>query len=572
MRRALVVAIASLGLVVGVYSLRVGRDDPAYSFAGASTVGAVALLGAGFLLVGAGLLFWMRRPSSLAGPLLSAAGIAWFLFEWKNPGIGSAAAFTVGLCLYGACPPVVGHAVLVYPRRLTSWLHRAGVAVAYAGNVLVLGVLPAIFYDPTAQGCSQCPRNLVLVSGSERAVTDLHRAGIYLGIAWAASLAVALAVKLVRASRPSRPVLVGGFAYLGLVAAVFAASRSRGFLWNGTLARRLWLGEAAALAGVAVAVGWNAFAARRARSSVARLVLELAQAPPAGGLRDALARIAGDPDLVLAYPLADSGRLVDAEGRGVELPDDGAKTSLVRDGRPVAVLAHKPGLLDDEQLVEEVTVAARLALENERLQAEVRARLAALRASRLRIVATGDSERRRLERDLHDGAQQQLVALSLSLRLLRSQLAADADPEAVQALADAESELVAAVAELRDLARGIFPSVLADGGLAVAVRALAEDGPVPLRIGRLPPGRFTPAVETASYTVVAEVARAATGPVAIEAEERDGLLVVLVEAQVNGELDDQALADRLGALDGRLTVDERDGGQVTIRAELPCGS
>jgi hypothetical protein len=135
-----------------------------------------------------------------------------------------------------------------------------------------------------------------------------------------------------------------------------------------------------------------------------------------------------------------------------------------------------------------------------------------------------------------------------------------------------QRELVAAVAELRDLARGIFPSVLADGGLAVAVRALAEDGPVPLRIGRLPPGRFTPAVETASYTVVAEAARAAAGPVAIEAEERDGLLVVLVEAQVNGELDDQALADRLGALDGRLTVDERDGGKVTIRAELPCGS
>ena len=573
MRRALVVATVGLGVAVGVYALRTARDDPAFSFAGATTGGAVALLVGGVALVGAGAALWTRRPQSRVGPLLVAAGLAWFVLEWKNPGIDSSAAFTVGLCLYAACPAVVAHALLGYPGGLATWVDRAAVALAYVGGVLVLGVLPAFFFDPDAQACTQCPRNLFLITANERAVSDLYRTGVYLGIGWAAVVAVAATAKFGRSSRRSRPVLAGGTVYLALVAAVFAGSRDRGFLWNGTLERRLWLGEAAALAAVAAAVGWGVLAGRRARTSVARLVVELAQTPPPGGLRDSLATIVGDPELVLAYPLAGSERLVDAAGRPVELPRAAVRTTLVRDGRSVAVLAHAAGLLDDEQLVDELTAAARLALENERLQAEVRARLAALRASRLRIVATGDSERRRLERDLHDGAQQRLVALALSLRLLRSQLSSHAGPDALRALQEAERELDVAVSELRELARGVFPAVLADGGLAVAVRALAEEGSVPVRVVRLPEGRFASAVEHAAYTVVAETARAATGALAVDVDERDGVLVLHVEAPAaNGELDVVWLEDRLGALDGRLSVERGDDERVRIRAEIPCGS
>jgi len=354
---------------------------------------------------------------------------------------------------------------------------------------------------------------------------------------------------------------------------MFAASRHRGFLWNGTLERRLWLAQAAALACVAAGGMWGWLAGRRARSTVARLVVDLAHAPPPGGLRDALAAILGDHELVLAYPLADSGRLVDADGCPIELAAGSARTNLVRDGRTVAVLAHAHGLLDDEQLVDEVTAAARLALENERLKAEAHARLADLRASRTRIVETGDSERKRIERNLHDGAQQRLVALSLRLRLLRSQLSPRAGNDGRASLEIAEAELDSAIAELRALAHGIFPAVLTDGGLAVAVHALAEDAPVPIRIGPLPEDRFPPAIETAAYTVVAEAARVATGPLHATAQTRGKSLVVEVEMHADSRtLDRVALEDRLGALDGRLSVDHARDGHVTIRAELPCES
>jgi len=280
-----------------------------------------------------------------------------------------------------------------------------------------------------------------------------------------------------------------------------------------------------------------------------------------------LAGIVGDPDLVLAYPLDGTDRLVDAAGLPVALPAGATQTVLVRDRNPVAIVAHAPGLLDDEQLVDEVTATARLALENERLQAEVRARLEALRASRARIVAAGDAERKRLERNLHDGTQQRLVALTLSLRVLRSQLPGDARSR----LDEAEAELDAAIVELRELAHGIFPAVLLDGGLAVAVHALAEDGRVPIRFGRLPAGRFPPAVETAAYTVVAEAARTALTAIAVRGEERDGALVIEVDTNDGGALDLVALGDRVGALDGRLGIAHADDARVTIRAELPCG-
>jgi signal transduction histidine kinase len=200
------------------------------------------------------------------------------------------------------------------------------------------------------------------------------------------------------------------------------------------------------------------------------------------------------------------------------------------------------------------------------LQAEARAQLEDLRSSRTRIIEAGDAERQRLERDLHDGAQQRLVGLSLALRLLRSQLATDAEHELVVRLEEAEAELGRAVAELRELAHGIHPAVLSDEGLAAAVEALAEE--VPVRIAALPQERFSPAVETAAYLVVAEAAKA--GVARVRAERRDGTLVVDVEAgaEPEGLLD---LEDRVGALDGRLAIEHAAAGTVRVRAEIPCG-
>jgi signal transduction histidine kinase len=579
MRRPLfALGVAVLGLAAGLYSLHVARADPAFWFAGGSGVDGAAFLAAGWAAIGSGIAFRLRRPDSRFGPLLAAAGLAWFLLEWNNPGIGSALAFTVGLVIYASCAPVAAHAVLAHGAgRLRSHVERATVSLAYAGAVLLVGLLPALFYDPSspAQGCSECPRNLVLVSDRPQLVEDLTRIGIYFGAGWAAALVVLAAWRLRRetvgARRTDGPVLAAGAAYLGLVAAWYASSADEGILSSGATERRLWLGQAAALLALAAGVAWTWARSRRARSEVARLVVDLAQAPPAGGLRDALAGIVGDPRLVLAYPLPGSDRLVDARGRPVQLSPAQQRTSLVRDGQPVAVLAHVPGLLDDDELVDELAKAARLALENERLQAEVYARVDELRRSRARIVAAGDAERKRLERDLHDGAQQRLVALSLSLSLVRSRFRENGDGAAAAALDNAGAELREAIAELRDLAHGIFPAVLADDGFAAAVEALREEARVPIRIERLPEGRFGPGAETAAYTVVAEAARAAAGPVSVDAEVSADALVLAVEA-TDGTLDLVELEDRVRALDGRLDVARGANGRLTIRAELPCGS
>ena len=573
-RRAIVLAVFAAGIAVGIYSLVAARNDPVYSFAGASVGRDIALLAAGWSLIVCGLAYWERRSHNPFGPLLVAAGFVWFLPEWSGPGIGSALAFTIGLVFYGlVTAAVVGHAVLAYPGGRLRFLHeRVSVAVAYLGSLVVLGVLPALFFDPRAPGCGQCPRNLLLVTGRPGAVDDLDRVGTYLGLAWGLALALLVGLRLVRVTSAVRPVLAAGVAYLGLVAAEFAASLDRGFVTNSELELRLWLGQAVALAGISVAVLWALARGRRARSQAARLIVDLGQAPPPGGLRDVLAGIVGDPELLLAYPLAGSARLIDADGRSVDVSPRQQQSTLVRNHAPVAVLGHAPGLLDDEQLVEEVTAAARLALENERLRAEACGRLEELRASQTRIVAAGDAERRRLERDLHDGAQQRLVALGLSLRLVRSQLEADADLETVGRLDLADALLAKATSELRELAHGIFPAVLADGGLSVAVHALAEDSRVPVHVGALPEGRFPESVETAAYSVVSETARSGGGGLVVSGERRAGMLAVEVETEDLGELDVGALRDRLEALDGRLDVRRDGNGRVTIRARVPCGS
>jgi signal transduction histidine kinase len=559
------------GLALGAFSLIVARDDPTFSFAGTSPGGAVALLGAGWALLACALAFWGRRPGNAFGPILVAASGAWFVAEWDNPGVGSAVFFTIGLVLYAACAPLVAWAMLAYPSgRLASWGERLGIGVALAGAVLVLGLLPTLFLDPAATGCAQCPENLVLVSDKQGLFDDLNRVGVQLGLAWSVLLVAVAGWRLGRSSPVRRrvvaPVVLAGCAYLGLVATTFAASLDRGLVESGELERRLWLGQAAALAAVAAAVAWGLFRTRRMRSSLARLVVELGESAAPGRLRDGLAEALADPGLEIAYPVG-GGRYADASGRPVELTlgDGRATTPLIRDGRPVAVLVHRAGLLDNPELIEEVASAARLALENERLQAEARAQLEDLRSSRTRIIEAGDAERQRLERDLHDGAQQRLVGLALALRLLQTRLGPD-DDRKLGLLIEAESELGLAIAELRELAHGIHPAVLTDEGLAAAVEALAED--VPLRVGDLPQERFSPVVETAAYLVVAETAKA--GAASVRAERREGALVVDVEAEAEPEeLVD--LEDRVGALDGCLDVEQDADGGVRIRAEIPCG-
>jgi signal transduction histidine kinase len=571
--RAARLALLLIGVVLGGWSLAVARTAPAYSLAGGSLAAALAGLVAGWSLVGAGLAAWARRPASRFGPLLVASGLVWFLAGWDNPGIGVPMAFTTGLVLHAACPPLVGHAALVYPDgRLQSRLEWVAVAIAYGGAVLALGILPALLFDPAVMGCGQCPANLLGAVDNVEAFRALNRAGVWLGLAWTLLLVALAGWRLLRSTaarrRVTAPVLVPAVVYLTLVAWDFLHALDRGFLGNDAVDRRLWLGQAMTLVALAVGVAWEWVRGRRTRSALARLVVELAASPPPGGLGAILADTLDDSSLQLLYPLPE-GRHIDARGRPAQPRQEQTVTPLVRGGRPVALLAHRPGLLDDPGLVDEIAATARLALENERLQAQVRAQLEDLRGSRTRIVEQGDAERRRLERDLHDGAQQRLVSFALSLRLAR--LGCEIETDAA-ALEQAEAEVRQALADLRGLAHGLYPAALTEEGLGAALEALAEQASSPLALGPLPRERFDPKVEAATYFVVAEtLKRSRPGHTAVEAARGDGRLVlkIVTGQQPPQELTD--LEDRVGALDGRLVVEHGRSGGTRIRAELPCG-
>jgi signal transduction histidine kinase len=221
------------------------------------------------------------------------------------------------------------------------------------------------------------------------------------------------------ARRTIAPVLLPGVAFLGLVVAHQVHDISRGWVGTDQLDQTLRLAEGVALVAVALGVAWQRLAARRIRSRLAGLVVEMTGAVRPGGLRDLIAAALNEPTLELLYPF--EGGWIDPAGRQQALPTSEARgvTSLVQDDEVAAVVLHRPGLLDDARLVEELGRAARLAIDHERLQAQQRAHLERLRAARTAIVAATDAERRRLERDLHDGAQQALAGLAMAIGLAR---------------------------------------------------------------------------------------------------------------------------------------------------------
>jgi signal transduction histidine kinase len=245
----------------------------------------------------------------------------------------------------------------------------------------------------------------------------------------------------------------------------------------------------------------------------------------------------------------------------------------------VALIVHDASLAEERELLDAVAGAAALALENERLAAELRASVKELRASRARIVKTADAARRAIERDLHDGAQQQLVALALSLRLARTRV--ERDPVEAGALLDAAArDLQAALQSLRELARGIHPAVLSDHGLGAALEALAQRFPFPVEIAAVPEERLPEPVEATAYFVVAEaitnVARyAGASHVIVTLELDEDALAVAVSDDGVGGADPGAgtglrgLSDRVAVLEGRLEVDSPVGGGTTVRAFIP---
>jgi len=327
---------------------------------------------------------------------------------------------------------------------------------------------------------------------------------------------------------------------------------------------------------IPVAIVLGAIQARLARGNVAELAMELGRGVPVGGLQPVLARALRDPSLQIAFPAPSGEGFVDPEGRPAPAPGPGrATTRLEHGGELLALLIHDPVIeLEDPGLVEAVGTVATMGLENERLAAQVRAQLEEVRASRERIVEAADAERRRVERDLHDGAQQRLVALAMRLDLARQTTGASA-----ALLDEATTELRAAVAEVRDLARGLHPTILVEAGLGPAIEALAERTSVPVSV-EAADRRFPANVEAAAYFVVAEaltnVARYAGATlVRVEIRAEGDTLTVAVQDDGHGGADPErgsglrGLTDRVAALGGQLAIESPPDGGTTVRADLP---
>jgi signal transduction histidine kinase len=324
--------------------------------------------------------------------------------------------------------------------------------------------------------------------------------------------------------------------------------------------------------------------ARLARAGVGDLLLELERTPPQG-IREALARALGDPTLDVAFWLPERREFVDAGGQTVDLPADGgsrAVTRLEENGEPLAALVHDASLRDEPKLVRAAGAAARLALENARLHADMRAQLAKVQESRVRIVTAADDERRRIERDLHDGAQQRLVALALQLRSAQRQLDANVDPELDELISSIVDGLQLAVEELRELAHGVHPAILTEDGLAAALDAITARTPLPVTLD-VSDDRLSPQVEATAYYVVCEalanvVKHARATRASVSAQRRNGMLVVEVDDDgIGGARPDdgsglRGLTDRVEALGGRLRIESPVGGGTRIVGEIPCAS
>lgn len=322
--------------------------------------------------------------------------------------------------------------------------------------------------------------------------------------------------------------------------------------------------------------------ARLARSAVGALVVELRSDPRSVDLREALARALRDPSLTLAYWLPEFDSWADGDGRRVVLPARGearATTMIDRDGAPVAALVHDGSLRDEAELLEAVSAAAGIALENGRLHAELNARLIQLRGSRGRMIEAGRKERQRLERNLHDGAQQRLIALSLELRLLEKQLSPDLG--ASRALSHARHEIALSLGELREVARGIHPAVVTGHGLGVALESLAARASVPVRLTVDLEDRLPEPLEVAAYYVICECLanidkHAQATSTTIDVTRANRAVIVEVSDDGVGGADTErgsglrGIADRVEALGGRLRVWTPPGCGTRVRAEIPC--
>ena len=521
-----------------------------------------------------GLVAWHRRPDNHSGRLMTATGFAFYLSPALTL-VDSPIAKTLSYWLPDLWILFFVPLLLTF---LTGGRLRTRVDLILTGACAVeIGILAPLYLTVTPQD-----GNLLLITENEQISGIVDTAQRALLVAVLVGTAVTVVVRFFAASGPRRRAQLPGVAgalclvlFTGLLLIDLAAGPSR----NPILSRVFLWTAACSILAVPLAFLYGLLRSRLARGGLTELFRRLRTVAPEQ-LQTALATALGDPGLVIAYP-APEGGYVDADRRPVELPGPGAERSVavVRSSdAEVAVLVYDRTLDDDPELVEAVGAAATIALENQRLQAEARTRLLELEASRERIIAAGDAERRRIERNLHDGAQQRLVTLALQLTLIQRHIRED-PAGAEQLVTSASDELAQSLAELRELARGIHPVAL-DQGLDVALDALAIRSTVPTTV-TVEPGPVLPEpIAFAAYFVVSEaltnVAKYAHATTASVQVRRPGRHVVVdITDDGMGGADPsrgtglRGLTDRVEALGGTFHVSDRAGAGTLVSARLP---
>jgi signal transduction histidine kinase len=568
-RRPAPFLLAALGAVLGVVAVTLKVRDGSHSIADTALS-----TGGGALFLGAGVLAHVRRPANRTGLLMILVGIGLFAEDLQLA--RTPLLFTIGLlCSHASAPPSV-LLVLAFPQgRLPSRAARALTVAAFA-VVAVPSVLGVLFYDWSLR--YPRPTNVALIVDWPPIARLTTGTLDLVGAAVAAGVVASLAHRLWTGGRDLRAPLTPAL-LIAIVAGVSSAltgafdplSPAReGLTVTSRVAFCLW-----PLAFLLGALLW-----RPGRAAIADLLVAVGNPVGAAELSDLLATALRDPALRLAR--WDGQRYVDADGRTVEATDPDRTVVTLADGtgRPVGVLLRRVPPWEDTRLTDAVATLVALVLDNQRLATEAAGRLAEVHASRARLVTLADTERRRMERDLHDGAQQRLVVAAVGIEQARRALGPHGDPALAARLGTAADDLAAAISQLRELARGIHPALLTQAGLRAAVEDLVQRSPLPIVLTMPALPRLPPPVEATAYFVVAEALtnaakHAAADHVTVHFGVDSGRLrVEVVDDGIGGAVLTPGsglagLRDRVRALDGDLTIHSGPGSRVD--AWIPVG-
>ena len=547
--------------------------------------------GATFLVTGA--IAWVRRPGSRIGVVLLLIGFAWFIGTHTRDQQDWVA--HLARSFQGWYEPLIGLLILSYPTgRLAGRSERIVLSVWFADQAAWCVAQLVLLRPLSWYGCITCPETADAFIANRQLIDAIAPITLAIAVAAAVAVLVLAARRLIGAGGAGRRRLAPvAIASLALAIGIVGPNGLRlmvdpGLYGDPRVAALSYAIDM--LAAVAVLAGL--LQDRLARTAVADLVIDLQRdastvAADPTRFRTALARALGDASLELLPYDRVAGTYRDAAGAAIPLPVPGPKRAVTlvgEGGSAVAAITHDPALLDDPGLISAVTTAVRLESDNRELAGQVERQLEEIRASRARIVTASDAERRRVERDLHDGAQQRLVALSMELGRLRSAATSTADPQMSDALARLSRELEQAIEELRELARGILPPILTDAGLAAALESMVMRAPLPVSTDVVLARRLPAAVESTLYFVISEgLANVAKHARASRAWVRVGLAGETAWAEVQ---DDgvgtptgdatgsglEGLRDRVGALGGRLHVRSEPGQGTTVRADVPVAS